>query len=118
MIELLSLGAAVCYGSADFFGGLTARRANTVATVFWSQFVGLVLLLIVLPFLPAASVSKSDWVWGFVAGVSGGDGGAVFFRALSAGAVGRLVPTPTGVAGVNSLLFPVVSGGRPRNLTL
>ena len=34
MTELLALGSAVFYGSADFFGGLTARRANTIATVF------------------------------------------------------------------------------------
>ncbi|MEN3368475.1 MAG: hypothetical protein V7609_618 [Verrucomicrobiota bacterium] len=38
MIELLALGSAVLYGSADFFGGLTARRANTIATVFVFQF--------------------------------------------------------------------------------
>ena len=74
MIELLALGSAVLYGSADFFGGLTARRANTIATVVWSQFAGLILLLIVLPFLPAATVSSRDWIWGFVAGLSGGIG--------------------------------------------
>ena len=45
MIELLALGSAVFYGSADFYGGLTARRANTIATVVVTQFVGLVLLL-------------------------------------------------------------------------
>jgi small basic protein len=61
MIELLALSSAVLYGSADFFGGLTARRANTIATVFWSQFVGLVLLALVLPFLPATTVSSRDW---------------------------------------------------------
>jgi len=57
MIEILALAAAVLYGSADFFGGLTARRANTIATVVWSQFAGLVLLLLALPFLPATTVS-------------------------------------------------------------
>ncbi len=41
MIEVLALSAAVLYGAADFFGGLTARRANTIATVVVSQFVGL-----------------------------------------------------------------------------
>ncbi len=85
MIELLALGSAVLYGSADFFGGLTARRANTIATVFWSQFVGLVLLALVLPFLPAATVSSGDWTWGFVAGLSGGIGVALLYRSLAVG---------------------------------
>ena len=38
MIELLALGSAVLYGSADFFVGLTARRANTIAWVVITQF--------------------------------------------------------------------------------
>ncbi len=88
MIELLALGSAVLYGSADFFGGLTARRANTIATVVWSQAVGLVLLLLVLPFLPPATVSSRDWVWGFVAGLSGGIGVAFLYRALAVGSDG------------------------------
>jgi hypothetical protein len=54
MIEILALTSALFYGSADFFGGLTARRASTIATVVVSQFVGLVLLAAALPFLPAA----------------------------------------------------------------
>src|SRR3954470_21781360 len=117
MIELLSLGAAVCYGSADFFGGLTARRANTVATVFWSQFVGLVLLLIVLPFLPAATVSKSDWVWGFVAGVSGGIGVAFLYRALAVGTMAVVAPTTAVIAAIIPVLFAFAIGERLRAMT-
>jgi len=85
MIELLALASAILYGSADFFGGLTARRANTIATVFWSQFVGIVLLALVLPFLPATTVSSRDWTWGFVAGLSGGIGVALLYRSLAVG---------------------------------
>src|SRR6266576_811093 len=58
MIELLALASAVLYGSADFFGGLTARRANTIATVVWWQCSGLVLLLLALPFIPVATASS------------------------------------------------------------
>ncbi|MFL6589007.1 MAG: EamA family transporter, partial [Chthoniobacterales bacterium] len=118
MIELLSLGAAVCYGSADFFGGLTARRANTVATVVWSQFVGLVLLFIVLPFLPAATVSKTDWIWGFVAGFSGGIGVAFLYRALAVGTMAVVAPTTAVIAAIIPVLFAFVMGERLRMLTL
>lgn len=118
MIELLALGAAILYGSADFFGGITARRANTIATVFWSQFVGLVLLGIVLPFLPAATVSSRDWVWGFVAGFSGGIGVALLYRALAVGAMAVVAPTTAVIAAMIPVLFAFVLGERLRPLTL
>src|SRR5688572_17664095 len=117
MIELLALGSAVLYGSADFFGGLTARRANTIATVFVSQAVGLILLLLVLPFLPAASVSSRDWVWGFVAGLSGGIGVALLYRALAVGSMAVVAPTTAVIAAMIPVLFGFALGERLRLLT-
>ena len=117
MIELLALGSAVLYGSADFFGGLTAKRANTIATVFVSQAVGLVLLLLVLPFLPAASVSYRDWTWGFVAGLSGGIGVAFLYRALAVGAMAVVAPTTAVIAAMIPVLFGFALGERLRWLT-
>jgi drug/metabolite transporter (DMT)-like permease len=118
MIELLALGSAVLYGSADFFGGLTARRANTIATVFWSQFVGLVLLALILPFLPAATVSSRDWIWGLVAGLSGGIGVALLYRALAVGAMAVVAPTTAVIAAMIPVVFAFVMGERLGPLTL
>ena len=117
MIELLALGSAILYGSADFFGGLTAKRANTIATVFVSQAVGLVLLLLILPFLPAAAVSHRDWSWGFVAGVSGGIGVALLYRALAIGAMAVVAPTTAVIAAMIPVLSGFVLGERLRLLT-
>lgn len=117
MIELLALAAAVLYGAADFFGGLTARRANTVATVFWSQFVGLVLLLLALPFLPTTAVSSRDWIWGFVAGFSGGIGVAFLYRALAVGTMAVVAPTTAVIAAMIPVLFAFAIGERLRPLT-
>jgi drug/metabolite transporter (DMT)-like permease len=117
MIELFALGSAVLYGAADFFGGLTARRANTVATVFWSQFVGLVLLGLVLPFLPTATVSSRDWIWGFAAGFSGAIGVALLYRGLAVGAMAVVAPTTAVVAAMIPVLFAFVLGERLRQLT-
>src|SRR6266480_2141178 len=117
MIELLALGSSVLYGSADFFGGLTARRANTIATVFWSQFVGLVLLALFLPFLPAATVSSRDWTWGFIAGLSGGIGVALLYRALAVGAMAVVAPTTAVIAAMIPVVFAFIIGERLRPLT-
>jgi len=118
MIEILALASAVFYGSADFFGGLTARKVNTIATVFWSQLVGLVLLFVVLPFLPVATVSARDWVWGFVAGLSGGVGVALLYRALALGAMAVVAPTTAVIAAIIPVVFGFVMGERLRPLTL
>ena len=118
MIELLALASAVLYGSADFFGGLTARRANTITTVVWSQFAGLVLLLVVLPFLPATTVSSRDWIWGFVAGFSGGIGVAFLYRALAVGTMAVVAPTTAVIAAMIPVLFAFAIGERLRPLTL
>jgi drug/metabolite transporter (DMT)-like permease len=117
MIEVLALASAVLYGSADFFGGLTARRANTIATVVWSQFAGLVLLLLVLPFLPSATVSSCDWIWGFVAGFSGGIGVAFLYRALAVGTMAIVAPTTAVIAAMIPVLFAFAIGERLRPLT-
>ena len=117
MIELLALGSAVLYGSADFFGGLTARRANTIATVVWSQFAGLVLLLLALPFLPSANVSSRDWIWGFSAGFSGGIGVAFLYRALAVGTMAVVAPTTAVIAAMIPVFFAFAIGERLRPLT-
>ena len=118
MIELLALISAVFYGSADFFGGLTARRANTVATVFVSQLAGLVLILLALPFLPAATVSTRDWIWGIVAGLSGGIGVALLYRALAIGTMAVVAPITAVCAAMLPVFFGFALGERFRLLTI
>ena len=118
MIELLALGSAVFYGAADFYGGLTARRANTIATVVVTQFVGLVLLLAVLPFLPAAVVSPRDWLWGIGAGLSGGVGVALLYRALAVGTMAVVAPVTAVCAAIIPVLFAFAMGERLRLLTI
>lgn len=118
MTELLALGSAVCYGSADFFGGLTARRTNTIATVVVTQFVGLVLVLLALPFLPATMVSPQDWLWGIAAGLSGGIGVALLYRALAVGTMAVVAPITAVCAAIIPVLFAFAMGERLQFLTV
>ena len=118
MTELLALSSALFYGAADFFGGLTARRASTVATVLVSQFVGLLLILVVLPFLPSAKILPSDWVWGIVAGLSGGIGVALLYRALAVGTMAVVAPITAVCATMIPVLFAFGLGERLRPLTV
>ena len=106
MAYLLAIGSAALYGAADFLGGLASRRANTIAIVVTSQGAGLVALLLLLPLLPVASPSAADLFWGGTAGLTGGVGVALLYRALAVGRMAVVAPTTA----VCAVTIPVVTG--------
>ena len=113
MFVVLSLASAVCYGAADFLGGLTSKRASTIPIVVLSQLSGLALLFIMLPLVPAAAPSRVDHIWGAVAGLTGGVGVALLYRALSIGVMAVVAPTTAVCAVTIPVLAAVVMGERP-----
>jgi drug/metabolite transporter (DMT)-like permease len=113
MAYLLALASAAAYGAADFCGGLAARRASTLAVVVLSQLAGLVLLLLLLPLLPAAAPTRPDLTWGAVAGVTGGTGVALLYRALAVGTMAVVAPTTAVCAVAIPVLAAIALGERP-----
>ena len=93
MFAVFALLSALCYGAADFLGGFTAKRASTLAVVVVSQLAGLLLLLMMLPFFPHATPGPEDLLWGALAGVTGGGGVALLYRALAIGVMAVVAPT-------------------------
>ena len=83
MAYLLALGSAALYGAADFLGGLASRQTNTITIVVTSQGAGLALVLLILPLLPLATPTVRDLIWGGTAGLAGGTGVALLYRALA-----------------------------------
>jgi drug/metabolite transporter (DMT)-like permease len=110
---LLALASAGLYGAADFLGGLASRRASTLAIVVLSQLAGLVLLLILIPLLPAATASRPDLTWGAIAGVTGGAGVALLYRALAVGTMAVVAPTTAVCAVAIPVLVAIALGERP-----
>ena len=118
MIYLLALGSAVLYGAADFTGGLTTRRAGTIPVVIASQASGLLLLIAVLPLLPDATHSGSDMFWGAIAGLTGGIGVALLYRALAIGVMAVVAPTTAVCAVTIPVVVSIGLGERPVPLAL
>ena len=113
MPYLLALAAALFYGAGDFTGGLATRRAATLPVVLLSQLSGLVLLALLLPVLPPASPSGTDFLWGAVAGVTGGIGVALLYRALAIGRMAVVAPTTAVCAVALPVMVSVALGERP-----
>lgn len=116
MTYLLALGSAVLYGAADFTGGLTTRRAGALPVVVLSQASGLVLVALLLPLLPPATPTRADLWWGAAAGVTGGIGVALLYRALSIGAMAVVAPTTAVCAVAIPVVIAVLLGERPAPL--
>ena len=115
---LLALVSAVLYGAADFVGGLTSRRASTLAVVFVSQFAGALVVLAMLPLLPTATVLREDVIWGAVAGLAGGTGVALLYRALAIGTMSVVAPTTAVCAVAIPVAAAIVLGERPSAVSL
>lgn len=108
-----ALASAAVYGAADFLGGLASRRAGAIAIVIVSQFAGLISLLVVLPLLPAASPASGDWIWGAAAGVAGGAGVALLYRALAITSMAIAAPITAVCAVIVPVAVSMAFGERP-----
>ncbi len=106
---LCSLAAAAAYGAADFCGGLASRRVATLAVVVLSQLAGLVVLVVVHPFIPSHAVA-ADYGWGALAGICGGIGIALLYHALSIGRMGVVSPITAVLAAALPVAVGVVRG--------
>ncbi|MFL5519191.1 MAG: EamA family transporter [Gemmatimonadales bacterium] len=118
MAYLLALVSALLYGAADFTGGLATRRAATIPVVIASQFSGMVLLALLLPLLPGSSPSHADLLWGVAAGLTGGGGVALLYRALAIGRMAVVAPTTAVCAVIIPVVAAMLLGERPGGLAV
>ena len=78
----LALAASVSWGSADFLGGLTTRRATLWAVVVGSQVVGLAGAAIVVVLAGRPWIGLGDLWPALVGGAAGSVAVVTFYRAL------------------------------------
>jgi drug/metabolite transporter (DMT)-like permease len=111
---LLALGSALCFGIADYAGGLLSRRANALAVALAVQVSGLLLLLLVGPLVTATSVGVADVGWGALSGVGTAVGVLFLYRGLTHGPMSVVVPL-SAVAGLALavLVGVLLMGERP-----
>jgi drug/metabolite transporter (DMT)-like permease len=118
MAIVLALGAAAFYGSADFMGGLASRRSAALTVAFGAQVSGVFVLLAGLLLLGPASVGGIDLFHGAVAGVFGGFGLTIIYRALAEGPMSVVAPTSALSAASVPVLAGLALGERPGLLAL
>jgi drug/metabolite transporter (DMT)-like permease len=113
MSIVLALTAALAYGSADFVGGLAARRQPPVVVALGAQVTGLALLLAALVLVGSPAPSAVDVGLGMVAGVFGGTGLVLLLRSLARGPMSIVAPTTALAASSVPIVAGLVTGERP-----
>jgi drug/metabolite transporter (DMT)-like permease len=112
MSILFAVCAAALYGSADFLGGLAARRSAVMPVMIFSQLAGSLMLGAILPWLGPASADFADLIWGMVAGVALGIGLTQLYQCLAIGKMSVVAPMTAVFAVVVSALVGITSGDR------
>jgi drug/metabolite transporter (DMT)-like permease len=109
----LGLGSSLCWGLADFFGGLQSRRRSLVAVLFVSQVIAIALLgLFALLFARGEAPSAAAVGWAALAGTVGCFALAAFYRGLAIGTMSVVAPISATGAAV-PVLVGVADGERP-----
>lgn len=104
MGALLALASAVCYGAADYAGGLLSRRRHYAAIALYGQ-AGSVVFAVAVAAAAAGAPGLSGLAWGALSGVGTGTGMLFLYRAMSHGAMSVAVP----VSAVTGTALPVLA---------
>jgi len=114
---VMAVLSSMLYGVADFLGGMGSRRANVITVTAWFQVTGLVFLVAYACFAPGVT-RMSDLAWGAAAGLTGGLGVTLLYRALASGTVSTAAPLISMIALTVPVVVGLASGERPGVLPL
>ena len=113
----LGLGSSLCWGLADFFGGLQSRKRAMLAVLLVSQGVALALLLPVAFSLADEGPSAAAVGWAALGGSAGVIALAAFYRGLAIGTMSVVAPISATGAAV-PVLVGLAEGERPGALQI
>jgi drug/metabolite transporter (DMT)-like permease len=108
----LGLASSLCWGLADFFGGLQARQRALVAVLLVSQVIALSLLVVFALAFAGEGPGAAAVAWAALAGTVGCFALAAFYRGLAIGTMSVVAPLSATGAAV-PVLVGVAEGERP-----
>jgi drug/metabolite transporter (DMT)-like permease len=107
-----ALAASACWGSADFFGGLKAKRWSALAVLFTIEVAGLLIAAVVMGIAQDPFPSTRAVLCALGAGTAGIVALGAFYRALAIGTMSIVAPiSATGVA--LPVIVGIATGDRP-----
>jgi drug/metabolite transporter (DMT)-like permease len=114
----LGLVSAVTWGAGDFSGGMAVKRTNPYGVVISAHAMSLIMMAALALIFGEGIPPLTDWLWGAAAGLCGGVGLALLYRALATGQMSMAAPVSALVAASLPVLVSAFSDGLPRWITL
>lgn len=107
---LVALVGALVYGSADFLGGLAARRLRSIVVTAIAAATGLVLLLAAYPVIGGEWL-PADVGWGILSGITGAIAIVLLYACLAIGPMSILSPLTAVVSAIAPILWGLLVEG-------
>lgn len=114
---LLAFGSGMGWGTADFLGGLSARRLPLLTVSLVSQTAGLAFLAVVVAVRGEGPNDAHALLLGLAAGLIGAGGLSALYRALAIGRMSVVAPTAA-LSGTVPVAWGLLRGERPSALQL
>lgn len=108
-----SLATILCWGSADFIGGMAAKTTDSFLVAALAHASGFAVMSSVALLAQASFPSTGSIMWALAAGASGGVALAVFYRALASGHMGLNAPVAALLAAAIPVAFAFTVEGIP-----
>ena len=106
LAALLGLTSALSWGIGDFAGGLASRKVGAYRTVMYGEAIGLIFILLALPFTDEPFPDSHTLKWSIAAGIVGTIGLIAFFEAMRTGRISVVAP----LSALMGAIIPVVVG--------
>src|SRR3954471_16130933 len=113
-----SLGSALCWGVADFSGGLASRKASVYKVVLVAHTTGMALMIALALVRGEHMPSTREMLWGVAAGTAGTIGLVALYRGLAVGKMGIVAPITAVLTALLPISYGMFSQGLPRNIQL
>ena len=111
---LFGLVSAITWGAGDFSGGMAVKRTNPYGVVISAHAMSLFLMIALAMIFGEEIPPLTDWLWGGAAGLCGGVGLALLYRALATGQMSVAAPVSALVAASLPVIVTAFSDGLPR----
>lgn len=115
---VFALAAAAAWGTGDFLGGWSTRRAPVLVVMWFSQMMGLTMLVLLTLARGESGLTTSDIFWAVIASLTGMTGIAALYMAMAAGQMSVAAPITAVLAAGIPVLFSAITESLPGGLTL
>ncbi len=115
---LFGLGAALGWGAGDFTGGLASRKTGAYRAVFYSEVIGIILLLVIVQFSSEPFPNLHVWLFAMLAGVLGTVGLILLYHSMTLGLMSIATPVSALLAASLPVLVGIFKEGIPQILTV